>query len=555
MKTRNCALYGRVSTHRQAQVQEGGLDSQFSLMEKRVELENQKDSDEQWEITDRYREEGWSGKNTDRPEFQRLMNDIEEGKIDILIVQKIDRVTRSLLDFFELWAKLQQYDVEFVSVNESFDTTSAMGRAMVKIILVFAELERETTAERTYATMKHRAEQGLWYGGRQLGYEADPEKKAVLKVKPEEARLVNEIYEKCVELGSAGKVTKYLAEQGIRRPTYVTKKGKPGGGGPFYKQTVVRTLTSKVYLGKIIFDDEEYEGQHDAIVDRELYDRVQNILEDNREIRGNSRGEFEHTFLLQGILRCGRCGSMMSTTWCSGRDGAKHFYYQCTRKSHSAGTECNARYAPALAVEEFVLKQISEWGVRRDQIEKAIEQATQQHNDEAKRIGKELNGVKRRLRDTKSSLSKLIAAVAGGADFRSMEEQIAELEAVRCNLEEQVQTLETARTVALNQSLSADTIAETYCDFPFVVEKLKEADNTYALKDLLACYIAAIDLTQDKKDPQSGHMEITLFDQELPIPWSEGAKKDTRRTDGVDHTDRRVSSKLPDMDSNHEPSG
>ena len=536
-----------VSTHRQAQVQEGGLDSQFSLMEKRVELENQKDSDEQWEITDRYREEGWSGKNTDRPEFQRLMSDIEEGKIDILIVQKIDRVTRSLLDFFELWAKLQRHDVEFVSVNESFDTTSAMGRAMVKIILVFAELERETTAERTYATMRHRAEQGLWYGGRRLGYEADPDKKAVLRIKPDEARIVvEEVFEKCVELGSAGKVTKHLSDQGIRRPNYVTKQGKPRGGGPYYKQTVVRILTDKVYLGKIVFDGDEYEGQHDAIVDRTLFDRVQQILKDNREVRGNSRGDFEHTFLLQGLLRCGRCGSMMSTTWNLGRNGVKHFYYQCTRRSHSAGTECDARYAPALAVEEFVLNQISEWGVRRDQIEKAIEQATQHHNDDAKRIGGELNGVKRRLRDTKASLNKLVSAVAGGASFRSMEEQIRELEGVRGTLEERVQTLEIARTEALNQSLSADTVAETYCDFPFVVEKLKESDNRYALKDLLACYIAAIDLTQDKDDPQSGHMEITLFDKELPVPGAASAKKDTRRTDGVDHMDRRVSSKLPE---------
>jgi len=161
------------------------------------------------------------------------------------------------------------------------------------------------------------------------------------------------------------------------------------------------------------------------------------------------------------------------------------------------------------------------------------------------RLTDELNGVKRRLRDTKASLSKLVAAVAGGADFRSMVEQIRELEEVRGTLEDRVQSLEIARAEALNQSLSADAVTETYCDFPFVVEKLKEAGNAHALKDLLACYIAAIDLTQDKEDPQSGHMEITLFDQELPIPWSESAKKDTRRTNGVDHVDRRVSSKLP----------
>ena len=290
-------------------------------------------------------------------------------------------------------------------------------------------------------------------------------------------------------------------------------------------------------------------------MEQELFDRVQQILGDNHERRGNSRGDYEHTFVLQGILRCGHCGSMMTNTWCLGRDGAKHFYYQCTKKSHSAGTECDARYAPALAIEEFVVNQVSQWGVRREQIEKAIEQAGQHHNEEANRLGAELNGVKRRLRDTKSSLSKLVSALAGGAAFRSIEEQIQELEQVRETLEARVQTLNIARKEALNQSLSADVISETYCDFPFVVEKLKEAGNLYALKDILACYIAAIDLTQDKDDPQSGHMEITLFDQELPIPWSESAKKDTRGTNGVDHMDRRVSSKLPRLDSNQGPSG
>ena len=94
------------------------------------------------------------------------------------------------------------------------------------------------------------------------------------------------------------------------------------------------------------------------------------------------------------------------------------------------------------------------------------------------------------------------------------------MEQVRETLEDRVQTLELARTEALNQSLSADVISETYCDFPFVVEKLKEAGNLYALKDILACYIAAIDLFQDENEPQSGQMEITLFDQELPIPWT-----------------------------------
>eukprot|EP00456_Euglypha_rotunda_P084106 TRINITY_DN841_c1_g1_i16.p1 TRINITY_DN841_c1_g1~~TRINITY_DN841_c1_g1_i16.p1 ORF type:complete len:248 (+),score=48.04 TRINITY_DN841_c1_g1_i16:144-887(+) len=226
---------------------------------------------------------------------------------------------------------------------------------------------------------------------------------------------------------------------------------------------------------------------------------------------------------------------MMSSTWCTGRDDKKHFYYQCTRQSHSARTMCDARYAPALAIEEFVIQQVAEWGVQREQIERAIELACKHHNDEANRIGMELNDVKRRLRETKTSLSKLVAAVASGADFRSFEDQIRELEQVRDRLEDRIQSLEIARSDAMNKSLSADVIASTYCDFPFVVEKLRAAGNENSLKDVLACYIASIDLFQDEKDPQSGNMDIMVFEEELPIPWSKSVNENTLRPKGVNH--------------------
>ena len=135
--------------------EDGGLDTQFGLMEKQVEFENAKESDGTWEIVDRYREEGRSGKDLDRPEFKRMMNDIREGKVNTVIVYKIDRITRSLRDFYDLWETFEEYEVQFVSLHEKFDTTTAVGRAMLKLILVFAELEREQTAERTSATMRH----------------------------------------------------------------------------------------------------------------------------------------------------------------------------------------------------------------------------------------------------------------------------------------------------------------------------------------------------------------------------------------------------------------
>ena len=181
---RKVALYGRVSSVRQAMVQDGGLDTQFDLMERQVELWNSA-KPEDWRVVDRYREEGKSGKNLDRPEFKRLMADMEAGRVDTVVVQKIDRITRSLRDFYVLWETFQQHGVSFVSLHENFDTTSAVGRAMLKLILVFAELEREQTGERTKATLEYRAAQGLWGSGRPpRGYRRHEEESGVLVVDP-----------------------------------------------------------------------------------------------------------------------------------------------------------------------------------------------------------------------------------------------------------------------------------------------------------------------------------------------------------------------------------
>lgn len=527
--TRKCGLYGRVSTQRQAMVEDGGLDTQFSCMEKSIEFENEKAKaiDETWEIVDRYREEGRSGKDLERPEFKRMMADVQSGRINTVIVYKIDRITRSLRDFYTLWETFEKLGVQFVSLYEKFDTTTAVGRAMLKLILVFAELEREQTAERTAATMQYRAEQGLWNGGVRLGYDLDPDNKGVLKVNPNETSIViNDFFKKCLELGSASKVAQHLAKQGIRRPRHTSRKGKTFGGGPYYKQAVINVLTDKVYLGMIVHSGEAYPGQHEAIVDEDLFLQVQDLLKRNAETCTNGRAQGEHVFLLQGLVRCGKCGSFMTPKWCSGGNGARNFYYSCTRQSHSSGTECTARYVPAETVENFVVEQIAEWAKDREEIERAVQAASKFRVVEVAELSQELNAIRGRLRETQASLSKLISAVEAGADFRTLSDRIQSLEQDRTALEDRISRLEMERTSKEQETLSAEVVAETYCDFPFIVNRLREDDNLHGVKDLLACYIAAIDVHQEADDPSSGHMNIMLFEQELP-GWKPLAQEKT----------------------------
>ena len=431
MEQRNCGLYGRVSTQRQAMIEEGGLDTQFNLMDRQVEFENDKDPETEWLVVDKYREEGWSGKNLERPEFKRMMSDIKSGRIDTVVVYKIDRITRSLRDFYTLWEQFEKYGVQFISLHEKFDTTSAVGRAMLKLILIFAELEREQTAERTSATMLHRAQQGLFNFQAPLGYEHDPDNKGVLKiVESQKETVIKHFFKKCVELGSAGGVVKHLHDEGIKRPKYVTKKtNQPRGGGKYHKQAVINLLTSKVYLGKIEYKGEIYDGQHDAIVKESLFNRVQDIIDANRVARSNCKAQSEHVYLLQSLVRCGKCGSMMTPVWSTGRSGARSFYYQCTRNGHTNGTECDARYLPAKTVEDFVVDQISEWAKDRKEIERAVKAASKYRDEAIVGINIELQDVRNQLLETKGSLSRLVSAVEGGADYRTFSERIAGLEA------------------------------------------------------------------------------------------------------------------------------
>ena len=155
-----CGLYLRVSTERQAQAKEGSLETQLGTLRKYTEIKTAQGSEE-WMIAKVYREEGKSGKNTDRPEYQRMIQDIKKGRIDVLLCTKIDRVHRSLMDFYRLHELLEKHNVSFVSLNENWDTSLPMGRFGLKLTLAVAELEREQTSERTREKMRWRAEEGI----------------------------------------------------------------------------------------------------------------------------------------------------------------------------------------------------------------------------------------------------------------------------------------------------------------------------------------------------------------------------------------------------------
>ena len=293
-----CGLYARVSTDIQAEVKNGSLDTQIDRLQKYVELKDTT-PEEEWTVAAIYREEGKSGKNVDRPEFKRMVQDIERGKINAVLCTRIDRVSRSVIDFLHFHEFLKENEAIFISLNENFDTSTSMGRCFLTIILAIAELERDRTSERTKEKMLWRAEKGLRNGGQHLlGYDIDPDNKGVLKPNKAERELVFLIFRTYVKEQSFRAVARIINEKGYRTKSYVSRRDKVYSGKKFNKTQIMRMLQNEFYIGKITHKGKVYEGQHEPIIPLELWNKVQAVIETNRVSGARRRKQNLHTFLL-----------------------------------------------------------------------------------------------------------------------------------------------------------------------------------------------------------------------------------------------------------------
>ncbi len=332
-KKLRCAIYTRKST-------EEGLDQDFNSLQAQREscaAYVMSQTHEGWNALDTlYDDGGFSGGNMERPGLQQLMNDIEAGQIDIVVVYKVDRLTRSLADFAKLVEVFDKHSVSFVSVTQAFNTTSSMGRLTLNVLLSFAQFEREVTAERIRDKFKASKEKGMWMGGRPvLGYDVKDRK---LIPNPDEINKARYIFEAYLEVGSAMILKEHLDQAGIVSKRWVTQKGNQAGGKPFTRGSLYGLLSNPIYVGKIRHKDKIYDGQHEAIVDRDLWDRVQALLAKNRVVNLN-KTRAKSPSLLAGIL-VHEDGRPFKPSH-SNKNGVKRRYYRhptCTLPSNAIET-------------------------------------------------------------------------------------------------------------------------------------------------------------------------------------------------------------------------
>ena len=317
-KTQRCAIYTRVSTDQ-------GLEQEFNSLHAQREAAQayiKSQAHEGWKlIRDHYDDGGFSGGSMERPALQKLLADIKERRIDIVVVYKVDRLTRSLTDFAKLVELFDEHGVSFVSVTQSFNTTTSMGRLTLNVLLSFAQFEREVTGERIRDKIAASKKKGIWVGGVvPLGYEVRDKK---LIVNDDEARTVRLIFERYVALGSLPALQWELRGQGIVTRKRTLSSGKMIGGVHLTNGPLAYMLRNRLYLGEINHRDQSYPGDHQPIIDSGLFDRVQARLDEN--FHGRRLKNERSQALLLGKLYDDR-GNRMTPSYAI-KKGVRYRYY------------------------------------------------------------------------------------------------------------------------------------------------------------------------------------------------------------------------------------
>jgi DNA invertase Pin-like site-specific DNA recombinase len=353
MKTVRCAIYTRKSSDEGLEQAFNSLDAQREACAAYVLSQ----ASEGWSaLPDVYDDGGMSGGSLERPALQRLLSDVAAGRINIIVVYKVDRLTRSLLDFAKLVEAFDKANTSFVSVTQSFNTTTSMGRLTLNMLLSFAQFEREVTAERIRDKITASKAKGMWMGGTPpLGYK--PAGRS-LSIVDEHAVLIRDIYRRYLELGNVRLVADQLAREGLRSPVRETLAGREYGGGAFARGQLYAILKNPIYVGAVAHRGQMHAGQHPAIIERATWDLVQARLADH--LKGDRRARRAASpSVLAGLIVDEAGEALVAAHACKGK--TRYRYYVSRALQHRiSGDASEGIRIPAKEIEAAVAGQIAE---------------------------------------------------------------------------------------------------------------------------------------------------------------------------------------------------
>ncbi len=422
-----CAVYTRKSTEEGLQQDFNTLNAQRDSAEKYIASQ----AGEGWVcLPDQYDDGGFTGGNMDRPALQRLLADIDAAKIDCVVVYKVDRLSRSILDFAKIMEQFAQRSVSFVSVTQQFNTANSMGRLMLNVLLSFAQFEREIISERTRDKIAAARRRGKWMGGKPLlGYDLVVlPGGSELVVNDDEAARVRAIFELYLEHERIAPVLQELDRRAWRTKQWITRKGTTRGGQPFDKVTLFRLLTNSAYLGKVRHHDDLFDGEHSAIVDEAIWRRAQALLERNGRT-GGGIVKNKYGALLKGLLRCVPCDcAMVHST--SSKGPKRYRYYVCTKAMKRGWYTCPSKSVSAGELEKFVVEQIRTIGRDAGVLSETIRQVRTQSQKAIGELEQEQGALERDIARRSKLLRELSAtAPEANGDAARQRDELQRLEA------------------------------------------------------------------------------------------------------------------------------
>lgn len=392
---KRCAIYTRKSTS-------VGLDSDFNSLDAQREaclayIERQPG----WKlVNERYDDGGFTGANTERPAFQRLLADVDARRVDIIVVYKVDRLSRSLLDFVKVMERLNSSGASFVSVTQNFSTADAMGRLTMNMLMSFAEFERSMIAERTRDKIAASRRRGKWTGGPvPFGYSVIDKKLVIDEV---EACAVREAFELFLQHRQMALVARLLTERGLL-PRGSSRP--PKHGLRWTKDSIARILRNPIYAGFMRYGDERHPGEHPRIVDEATFLYAERILsEAERDLRFTG---VNPDYVLRGLVRCGLCGGAMCPGSTRSKKGRVYRFYRCSTRDKHGKDACAARPLPAGPLEELVAQRISaavQEGALIEHIEAALQRRIENQRAALEKVRADLPG---RVASASATASKL----------------------------------------------------------------------------------------------------------------------------------------------------
>lgn len=528
---KRAVVYCRVSTFDQNRGDYSSLEDQETRLRRTAE-------DDGYDVIQVFREVA-SSASLERDELRRMLGKLDE--FDVVYVTKLDRLSRSMSDWCKLNELFDAHEVALVSTTQKIDTTTPMGRFFRDLLMLFAQFEREMIAERTYEKMAEQARKGKWSGGHPIhGYDA-VEKKLVINKK--EAKVVCAIFDKYLELASIARTSRWANLEGYRTKYVKYGTGREVQPRKFKRADIQRMLSNITYVGKVRFDEMEFDGEHEGIVTEDVFFEVQKLLAAKKD-KPRRGDQSQQDTLLLGILRCGFCGGAYTSSFVNkkAKDGTvkRYYYYKCTTKSKENAAACEGADLKAELVDNAFTAYFRNLATEPEKLQSVIAAAEQASQDGAKTLEKDRSKLSTDLaKSEKESLALVTRLVDPDLQgISAIKVRLGELEEEQQVLKSRITDLTLQIRDRRDGSLSIDEIRLAYEQFDELWDQLEFEERQYAVRLL----VREIELKFRKKEKE-GELKIEAWGRS-PTPLC------VRLSDFRSKKLRNQDARLPRQDSN-----